>query len=162
MEYAELKHVIQLGIVVPDAQKAVDNFCKLFNLDEDDTFVVNTADGGISEAKYYGKDVKFSLIIALVDYAGIQFEFIQPVDGDDNPYSDFLKNNGPGIHHTNVMFGDYEKSLKAIEAFGGREMISGKLYGNAFCYWDLMNQMGLTFETAEDMNESLCLSIKQS
>jgi hypothetical protein len=161
MEHAELKHVIQLGIVVSDAQNAADHFCKLFDLDEDETFVVDTGDDGISEAKYYGKDVHFSLIIALVNYAGIQFEFIQPAGGDDNPYSDFLKNSGQGIHHVNVLFGDYEKSLKAIEAFGGREMISGKLHGNAFCYLDLLNQMGLTLETAKDMDEDFCRTIKE-
>ena len=162
MENAEIKHVIQIGVVVPDAQKSVDNFCKLFGQDEDDAFVVDTESDGISEAKYYGRDVGFSLIIALINYAGIQFEFIQPTGGDDNPYSVFLEKNGAGIHHINVLFGDYDKSLKAIDAFGGKEMIAGKLYGNSFCYWDLLDQMGLVFETAKDMDEEFCLSIKQS
>jgi hypothetical protein len=162
MKNAKLSHIIQLGIVVPDRGKAVENFCKLFAVDDDDVMMVETEEDGLTETTHYEKDVEFSLNIALVNYCGMQFEFIEPAGGDENPYSEYLKRNGPGIHHINVMFEDYSKSIEAIKKAGGKVMTKGKLYGAEYIYMDLLEQMGLVFETAEDIGEELCQSILES
>jgi hypothetical protein len=156
----EMKHVLQVGIIVPNAKKALDNFAALFGIDEDDTMLMETGPDGITDAKYYGKVVSFSLAIGLVNYAGVQFEFIQPLTGDANPYSDFLKEKGAGIHHINVFFKDYQNAMSVFEQKGYPKMITGKVMGASFDYTDLIKDMGLVLETSADLTEAYALSIK--
>lgn len=158
----DMKHIIQLGIVVPSMDEAVKNFCRLFAVSDDEVTIIEAGEDVLTDTKYYGKDVKFTNRMALINYHGMQFEFIESTGGDDNPYSDYLKRNGPGIHHILVMFSDYDKSLAAIEDFGGKVMTQGKVYGGSYIYLDLLDQMGLVLETAESIDEDFCQTILQS
>jgi len=162
MSTVSIKHVLQIGIIVSDVKAALENFCRLFSLDEKKAILIPDTGEGITSARYYGQEVSFRLAIALINYAGIQFEFIQPLGGDANPYSDFLQQHGPGIHHINVQYSDYDHAIHAFEAAGGKEMVSGQLFGGHFCYWDLCNSIGLVLESSKDLTDEYAQSILHS
>jgi len=130
----------------------MDKFCKLFNVGPKAVMYFSDTDGAIHDQTYYGKPVSFDLSLALVNYAGIQFEFIQPLRGDDNPYSDYLKSNpNGGIHHINVAWRDFGGACKALRDAGATELTTGELMGGEFIYLELLEQMGLVFESSANI-----------
>ena len=163
MAQAKVKKVIQLGIVVNDVGKIADNYVELFGVNKETIMFFDTRElaGDWKNTEYMGKPVKFDLKIALISHAGIQFELIEPVGGDDNPYSDFLKNSGGGLHHVFISFDDYEESVKALFDKKIPILTSGELLGGAYKFFDLTKELGLIVETAEvpeDYVESIVTS----
>ena len=163
MAQVDVNKVIQLGIVVDDAERIADNYVELFGVNREAIMFLDTRElaGDWKNTEYMGKPVKFDLKIALISRAGIQFELIEPVGGDDNPYSDFLKNNGGGLHHVFIAFDNYEESVKALFDKKIPILTSGELLGGAYKYFDLTKELGLIVETAEvpdDYVESIVTS----
>ncbi|VVD94638.1 glyoxalase [Pandoraea terrae] len=71
-----------------------------------------------ARTSYRGIPVCFEVDLSL-SYAGdMQIEIIAPVSGDDNPYDDFLRTHGPGLHHICIEVDNIEKALQDYAANG--------------------------------------------
>lgn len=137
----EMKRIAQIGIVCKDAKKAVDEFCELFQVAENRRMLINVKEG---------ENSNFSALFGWVNHAGIQFEFIQPLGGDDKTYSDFLEKTGGGVHH--IMFSS-ENACSILNNFretGIPEVTpgsyDGKIKDPSVGYFDMHEIMGLIFE----------------
>lgn len=107
MEKSKPEIVFQVGMIVKDVDKVLENLKDYFEIDEDSIVVKSTKEkakqGIITENKYNGKPAEFYIKTARLNFGGIDFEYIQPLcqDGGD-PYSDWLLEHGQGIHHINM------------------------------------------------------------
>lgn len=95
----ELGPVVQVGIVVRDAEATVAAWTSRFRLDPAqivDWPIPNT--DVADSATYRGQRGNFRMRLAFVQAGPVQIEFIQPLEGG-NIYSEFLEEHGEGIHH---------------------------------------------------------------
>lgn len=111
MEKTKAELVFQVGMIVRDVEKTVNNLKEYFEIDEDSIVIKSTkekAKQGVKiENLYDGRPVEFYIKTARLNFGGIDFEYIEPLckDGGD-PYSDWLNKHGPGIHHINMKVDD--------------------------------------------------------
>lgn len=111
MDKAKVEIVFQVGMIVHDVEKTVENLKTYFELDEESIVIKSTKEkaqqGIVTENKYNGKPAEFYIKTARLNFGGIDFEYIEPLckEGGD-PYSDWLNIHGQGIHHINMKLED--------------------------------------------------------
>lgn len=151
MSKANVQQVVQIGMVVKNAKEKLENFQKLFNIDESTIQHLETEKLGY-KTKYLDKDVSYQLDIYLFKMGGIEFELIQPLSPSGDAYSDFLKEHGEGIHHIFVAVEDTKGFVNLMEQRGTKQHTSGSLnfgppIGEApYIYYDLRDELGLLLE----------------
>ena len=107
MEKSKAEIVFQIGFVVDDLDKYVNNLKEYFDIDESSINIRTMGDDGISEYYYNGKKIDAHYRRARLDFGGIDFEYIEPLNKEGgDPYSDWLKEHGPGINHINMKLKD--------------------------------------------------------
>ena len=84
MMESKLKRMFQIGIAVPDAVAAAENFCRLFEIDEKEIQIIDGRDEEPIPMLYNGKETLAAMVIAMVNVAGVEFEFVQHYSGDTN------------------------------------------------------------------------------
>jgi methylmalonyl-CoA/ethylmalonyl-CoA epimerase len=95
----DLGPIIQVGLVVRDAEAAAQAWTERFNfgpariLDWPQDAISATPNG-----TYRGQPGNFRMRLAFIETPSIQIEFIQPLEGD-NIYSEWLEQHGEGLHH---------------------------------------------------------------
>ena len=118
----DLGPIVQVGIIVYDAEAAAEAWTSRFKLDP-----VHIVDWPIpgknleGTATYHGQRGNFKMRLAFLQAGPVQIEFIQPLEGD-NIYSDFLKEHGEGLHH--ILF-EAENPQTIIEGIGVPVLQSG-------------------------------------
>lgn len=152
MMKTELDKTIQIGLVVPDRDAAVDNYVKYFGMPKEAFTTMDTRDIQWSDTKFDGEPVAFNLKIAIINWKGIQFELIEPLEKDvQSEYTRFLaetKGVG-GLHHLSVTYTDYEGM---IEDYLGQKVHvcnEGNMHGAYFRYFDLRKETGLVLEVLD-------------
>lgn len=122
MEKTKVEIVFQVGCVVNSVDQVLENLRTYFELEEE-TIVIKSskerAEQGIRvENTYNGRPADFHIKTARLNFGGIDLEYVEPLNKDGgDPYSDWLKEHGPGIHHINMKLAD--RSI--IDRIMGRE-----------------------------------------
>lgn len=142
MSESTLKKVLQLGIVVADAQKSAETFCELFDIPVEEVRYIHTD----APTEYKGQTVRAELKIAMVTVANLEFEFLQHVSGDYNSQKDFLEQHGPGIQHICILPDNYQRTVDKMTSLGGEVLVDGGVGGYDYKYMDMRDSMGLVFE----------------
>ncbi len=111
MEKAKAEIVFQVGMIVNSVDETIANLRKYFELEEDSIVIKSTkekAEQGVNiENTYDGRPVTFYIKTARLNFGGIDFEYIEPLDKDGkDPYADWLRAHGQGIHHINMKLAD--------------------------------------------------------
>lgn len=111
MEKAKVEIVFQVGCVVNNVDQVLENLRTYFELEEDSIVIKSSkerAEQGIyTENTYNGRPVEFHIKTARLNFGGIDLEYVEPLNKDGgDPYSDWLKEHGPGIHHINMKLAD--------------------------------------------------------
>jgi hypothetical protein len=88
---------------------------------------------GPADCTYRGRPADFVAHISLGYVGELQLELIQPVRGD-SIYADFLRENGPGLHHACWEVDDLAAALGDVPAVQAGSMADGDL---EFAYVDL-------------------------
>ncbi len=88
----------QIGIVVNDLQAFTRELTRLFGIGPFRIFEW-PLEGVDPQATYHGCPASFRLLLAFVTVGKVQIEIVQPLEGQ-NIYSDFLRDHGPGLHHS--------------------------------------------------------------
>lgn len=142
MNRIHMKEMVQLGIVVNNAEEAMKQFCEMFDVPEDYQILLHIKEGENGS--------RFTADFGWVNYAGIQFEFIQPISGDLATYQEYLRETGGGIHHIAFTSEDSGKLMADFRASGAKEITpgsdGGKLPDPNVGYFDFHKEMGLRFE----------------
>lgn len=160
MDHLRADSMVQLGIVVPDCDKAAENFCKYFGLDFDD-YVCQIDTHDLEEqfgntTSYNGKPSEWYNRMAIINYRGMQYEFITPLGPGENDYAVFLEKTGGGVHHIHMAFkhNGYDEFLQFMKDNKVPTVVSGFAGGSNFTYFDFRKDFGLIIETSDMTDEN--------
>ncbi|NHN58474.1 MULTISPECIES: VOC family protein [Halorussus] len=76
-------------------------------------------------------------------------ELIEPVDGEQSFLTDFLAENGPGMHHVTLEVGDMDAAVAALEADGVRVVDRTDYDAWAEAFVSPRNPTGVLFQLME-------------
>lgn len=111
MKKTKVEVVFQVGCVVRSVDEVIKRLKTYFDLDEDSIVIKSSkerAEQGLHiENKYNGEAAAFYIKTARLNFGGIDLEYIEPLNKEGgDPYSDWLKAHGQGIHHINMKLED--------------------------------------------------------
>jgi hypothetical protein len=137
----------QLGYVVKNAAKMAEKYQNLFGVNPAVVFESEVTDAreGLDGKAIPSYKVRF----ALVTLGELQLEFIQVLEGTPQLYTDFLEQNGEGLHHIGVNVPNLSKSVEVAVSDGYTVLWSGQIYSVPFAYLDSNNQLGTILELIE-------------
>jgi methylmalonyl-CoA/ethylmalonyl-CoA epimerase len=92
-----MKQAVQIGVVVPDLDKATRLLTSLFGIGPFRFIEWPNR----PESKYFfrGKEEHIKIRQAFAQVGPLELELIQPLEGERNAYRQFLDERGGGIHH---------------------------------------------------------------
>jgi methylmalonyl-CoA/ethylmalonyl-CoA epimerase len=124
-------HLIQVGVVVRDMDKAVKRLESL-GIGPFRPMNLPPLKG---KALFHGKptDAKVKGLQAKME--NIEIELIQPLEGK-SPHKQFLDSKGEGIHHIAFLVDDLDKEEANFTKQGVNVLHSGKWQGGGFVYLD--------------------------
>ena len=138
--------LLQIGIIVEDVDKAVENYEKHFGMGPWRKLGLNRQNfpGLLMDGKPSDMEAK----LAFCSIYGMEMELIQPVS--DSPFKSWLEKHGPGIHHIAVTSREpFDKALEQCKALTGKDTwLHGQeaSVGMDFAYVDLRKELGLICE----------------
>ncbi len=140
------KGIKQISIIVDDIEAYIKRYNDDYGIGP--WIVMDFNKNNTSDMMVHGKPLEYSMKLGLCDALNIQLELIQPTDGN-SVYAEFLRKNGPGLHH--ICFetsGSYEDCNAHISAKGNAEIMQKGLDsgGMEFSYRDLTADLGLVVE----------------
>jgi catechol 2,3-dioxygenase-like lactoylglutathione lyase family enzyme len=119
----ELKKAVQIGIVVPNLEQSTRLLGDLFGIGPF-KFIEwpNRPD-----AKYWfrGQQEDIRIRQGFVQAGDLELELIQPVEGEQNAYRQFLNEHGGGIHHVLFEVDDLDAVIAALEPHGVKVLQAG-------------------------------------
>jgi methylmalonyl-CoA/ethylmalonyl-CoA epimerase len=142
-ELLALPSVSQIGVVIKDMHPAMEFYSEVWNVGPFKIFEPEYTD-----QTYRGKPGNFKMRIALAPFGPVQFELIEPLEGD-TIYDEFLKKKGEGIHHLGFDVDCIEDRITAMQKMGIEVLQSGKRPGSAFAYMDTESLTGIIMEYIE-------------
>jgi hypothetical protein len=142
----DLGPAMQVGIVVRNAQAAVDAWTKRFKLGPAQIVDWPPPGSNLEESRtYHGRPGNFRMRLAFIETGTVQLEFIEPLEGD-NIYSDWLAEHGEGIHHILFHVTDPDAVAAGIDApviqSGGSTLNPGAIWS----YLDTQELLGCIVE----------------
>ena len=147
-KYNRNRKINQICYVTYDYKKTIENMCDLLNIGP--WTIIAHCNQTTRGVKLNGKSVKdpFKFICAFAFMGDMQIEVIQPVSGM-NPYTKFLEEKGPGIHHIKECIPDVGELMKTISEFekkGSKVVFEGKYQEDLFFYLGTMDKFGSDYE----------------
>ena len=129
-------NVDQVGIVVRDVQATAKKLYELLGIGP--FRVMDWPIEGIDpQSTYHGEPRHYRIRLGFARTGSTQIELIEPLDGQ-SIWSDFLENNGPGLHHFRIIVTKFEETVAALEAAGLKNISSGTgaHVGSNWAYFD--------------------------
>ncbi len=148
----KISEISQIGIVVRDLRKAVDNYWMTFGIGP--WQVVKMEPPILREVTLRGKPVGTSMLAAVAQSGNIQLELIQPLDGP-SIWKEFLEGRGEGLHHVQPLVQDPKVVLAALREMGVNVLMSGKIGDNVFHYMDTEPLLGIICEVIDTGSQKL-------
>lgn len=142
--------VAQVGIIVEDLDKAVENYGNLFGIGPWHFYTYGKP--LVRKMTYHGEPAEYKMRIALSYLGPLRIELIEMVEGD-TVYADFVAEHGYGMHHFGVLVEDMEAALAEAEAAGLKMTMDGAGFGRDgdghYAYLDTEDSIGVTIELIE-------------
>ncbi len=153
MTKLKLDLVCQVAVVVRDLEQGLEAFRALLGIDESSLSFSDSLDafrsGRLENVTYRGREAAaFHYKQYNFFLGGMDIEMFAPADPEEpNPFTDFLREHGPGIHHLNIRLANREEGI----AFLKNELGIGPFFdlshlGRNCAYFDLREQLGLVVE----------------
>lgn len=145
----------QIGIVVRDLRAMVAALEEILGI-SNFKIMEWPIEGVDPKATYHGEPGDFKLLLAFATVGKTQIEIIQPLQGQ-NIYSDFLEDNGPGLHHFRLTVPDFEERIVTLESKGIKNIASGTgvHVGSEWTYFDTSKLLGgVIVELRKHLNEA--------
>jgi methylmalonyl-CoA/ethylmalonyl-CoA epimerase len=139
--------IMQIGIVVPSVDAVAKNYATLLGISGWNINYVDTDKGKGRNFRAGGKEVAVKAKIAWATIGDIELELIEPQD-DSSIYAEYLRSNGPGVHH--LMFGthNYQRAVEKMHRHGVESIVSGELQATKFQLFDTRQMLGTICELA--------------
>ena len=140
-------HVVQIGIVVDDAEAAAHRYRDLCGIDGWNVNDVDTDRGVGSDFRLRGRPVPTRAKIVWARLGDVELELIEPQDSS-SVYAEFLRDHGPGVHHV-MLAADFDAAGDTFSEAGFALLAEGELQGGRFRLYDAQQALGMIIEIAE-------------
>lgn len=144
---------VQIGIVVPDVDAAIERYRALFGYD--DWLVIENGPWNLHGLHVRGEPAEYSMRLGLYG-SGPQLELLQPLDGDDI-LREWLDRHGQGLHHLGYEVASIDETIAAMAGAGFACQQHGYGFGadgsGGFAYFDTERELGYLVEALEPANE---------
>ena len=144
----ENKKIVQVGIVVKDAEQSARRYWELLGLGP--WIFLDFKPPHVADCFLHGVAVRnsdFGVKAAVANLGDLQFELLEPTFGSST-HMEFLKKHGEGIHH--ISFGripDHDETLSILTEQGIEVESTGILGGaGRFTYMATQNELGTIWE----------------
>jgi len=134
---------LQISVVVPDLEAAMKTYVEEYGIGPWDVYEFNP--GNVQEMHERGEPVERTWRLALAQVGELQWELVQPLDGD-SVYARFLAEHGPGVHHVGVAVADYRGTIDELGARGHEVLLGGTYNGVSFAYLSTDRDLGVVTE----------------
>ena len=122
MRESAVTETMQIGIVVPDLEKAMRSYIDDHGIGP---WEIVQFHAGEAEALHeHGRPVNRSWRLATAMVGTVQWELIEPLD-DESDYARFLAEKGGGVHHIAVRPTNFDQALADIAEKGQEPVLSG-------------------------------------
>lgn len=135
--------VVQIGIIVKDAEKTASHYAEVFGIPK--PAVVPIADDSFANTNYRGQSSTAKGKAAFFDLGPVQMELIEPV-GAPSTWEEFLRTKGEGIHHIAFKTTDMDAARKFLASKGMETVQSGAWDGGQYAYIESTKQLGTILE----------------
>ena len=139
----KIGEISQIGIIVRDLQKAVDNYWTIFGIGP--WQIVEMKPPILNDVTMRGNLVEATMLAGIAQSGSIQLELIQPLEGP-SIWKEFLKEKGEGLHHIQSHVHDPKGALAAFKEMGVDVLMSGRIGNNIFYYMDTQPLLGIILE----------------
>lgn len=142
-EKVAIKQVLQVGVVVKDLQKAMEQYWNIFGIGPWHIYTFQPP--AVTNMTFRGKPVVYTMKLALTQIGNIQWELIEPLTGP-SAYKEFLEQTGGGIHHVACDVGDYDQAMAVLAKHGMGILMGGSTPADSFAYMDTEGVLGFPIE----------------
>lgn len=153
MTKLKLDLVCQVAVVVWDLEEGLASFRELLGIDEDSLSYASSAEsfrsGRLRDVTYRGEAVSaFHYHQYNFSLGGMDIELFAPEDPEErNPFTDFLREHGPGIHHLNIRLANRQKGIDFLrDELGIPPFFDLTHLGRNCAYFDLRRELGMIIE----------------
>jgi catechol 2,3-dioxygenase-like lactoylglutathione lyase family enzyme len=142
--------VDQIGIVVPDLETALDQYGRLFSIEE--WLCYRYTHEFFPWSEYRQNPGGFGMKLAMSLDSGTQVELIQPLTGP-SVYDEFTRAGRWGLHHLGVFVDNIDSAISLMDAAGYGVTQSARGYGQngdgGFAYFDTEDDLHVVIEAIE-------------
>jgi len=153
MAKLKLDLVCQVAAAVWDLEEGLAAFRELLGIDESTLTCASSAEsfasGRLRDVTYRGERVDcFHYRQYNFSLGGMDIELFAPEDPEEvNPFTDFLREHGPGIHHLNIRLANRQEGIDFLrEELGIRPFFDLTHLGRNCAYFDLRKELGMMIE----------------
>jgi len=103
----------------------------------------------LTDMKIRGEDAVYSMRLGLAWIGSMQWELIEPLDGQ-SIYKEHLEKHGEGFHHVQLSYGgSYDAFAGAMIGRKSPPLMEGRFAGSKFAYFDTTETLGLIVEVRD-------------
>ena len=141
---------IQIGLIVRDFESAREAYKNLLGMDTFRVSVFPPETGEDPKRMYRGKEGNFTAKFCFFNWGNIEFEMIEPIEGE-SVWKDFLSDGKPfGLHHIKFAVDSLEPLDEYFAQFGVYRYQQGAAVGpnkgKTWVFYDTMKLLGFDIE----------------
>ena len=119
------RRIHQLGFIIEDMRKAIHDYSKIYHIRN----WYHAANEMKDQIYYKGKKIKDDGFDVVIGYFGNLEIGLITSTAEENIYVNFLRENGPGLHHVSYFVSNLDKVIKDYQDIGF-ELIQNGTMGN--------------------------------
>ena len=147
MAECNMMKMLQVGVIVADAEAAARKLCEMFKIDESAIGRMDMRDNGKVILNFRGNEIEAYNKVAAVQVADTEFEFVQHVAGDINAQKEyFMKHGGSGFQHISIAVEDHDAMVAKMVSLGGEIQQTGGKGDWSYTFVDMTAQNGIVYE----------------
>lgn len=143
MDKLDSDTVVQIGIIVKDAEQAARHYAEVFGIPQPE--VVPIAGDSFANTLYKNQQSKAAGRAAFFKLGSIEIELIQPV-GSPSIWEEFLRDRGEGLHHIAFRTEKLGEAQRFLQSKGMETVQSGGWDGGQYAYIDGTQHLGTILE----------------
>ncbi|MEM0026962.1 MAG: VOC family protein [Ignisphaera sp.] len=143
MSCGNLKRVVQIGIVVKNIEKALENWTRFLGIEKPS--IIETEDWEKTKMMFKGMPSSGRAKLAFINMDNIVIELIEPIDGP-SIWKEFLGEHGNGLHHIAFVVENADECIKSLEDIGGYREQEGFFEGGKYVYVNAIESLGAIVE----------------
>lgn len=137
---------IQIGLVVPDIEAAVEAWSGLLNLPRPHVIVTDPVE--IAKTEYQGRLTPARAKLAFFSLGQIELELIEPL-GAPSTWQEQLDAHGPSLHHVAFEVQRMAERLEELAGHGLSLVQRGEFTGGCYAYLEGLESFGAILELLE-------------